>query len=62
MDEKRLKLLREYRTQYAFAMSICDPIEFAKRQQQLLYATAQVIIQELNDYENEMLLKENTHE
>lgn len=50
MDERELKMLESLETAYLKATFVCDPIEFQKRQQMLLYELAKFLLTKLDDY------------
>jgi|HubBroStandDraft_2_1064218.scaffolds.fasta_scaffold74134_3 hypothetical protein len=58
MNENELKMLEELQIFYMQAISVCDPIEFQKRQQGLLYSIAKILLTKLDEH-YEKIRKEN---
>lgn len=50
MDDEKLQRLENLEAIYNRALCICDPIEFQRRQQILLYEIADLLLLELNEY------------
>ncbi len=59
MDEREIKCLEELDKNYFKAIAVCDPIEFQKRQQNLLYSVAKTLLDKLDVYREEKIEKEN---
>ncbi len=51
MDDSVLERLRRLRKHYDFALGVCDPIDFAQRQKDLVYAIVEHLIQPLQLHE-----------
>jgi hypothetical protein len=51
MNDKALEFRRKFRDKYNHARGICDPIEFQKRHQALLYEICELILCPLNEFE-----------
>ena len=60
MDEKQLKMLKSLRLEYEFSMRVCNPIEFAARQQSLLETIVEFLLEPLYDYEETKQSNEET--
>ncbi len=52
MNEKELKLLRNLKEVYKISQLICSPIEYLRRQEDLLQCIAKTLIKPLEDYED----------
>ncbi len=59
MENNQLNKLRQLREIYDYARMVCDPIEFAKRQQSLLYSVCSFLIKPLEQYEEDQRNHEN---
>lgn len=55
LNEKRIERLKAMDNAYHNALSICDPIEFQRRHQVLIYAIADVLLVELNEVKQDSL-------
>lgn len=58
MNEREIKCLEELNRHFFNAITVCDPIEYQKRQQNLLYAVAKTLLDKLDIYREENLIKD----
>ena len=47
IPEKEIERLKKLRESYRLANCMCDPIEFVKRQKDLLYAIAEFLLERI---------------
>lgn len=57
LDKETQESFKNLRISYEIARSICDPIEFQKRHQSLLYAVSEVLLCMLNEIEEDSKLQ-----
>ncbi len=50
MDKEELKRFETFKSCFDNTLNFCDPIEFARRQQHLLYEMAEFILQPYYDH------------
>lgn len=53
MNEDEINMLNDLEKVYISANSVCDPIEFAQRQQRLMYGLADFLLQPLQERRKE---------
>lgn len=55
MNIERLKQLEELKTKFDEAISVCDPIEYQIRRRDLLYGISIFLLNELDEYRDEII-------
>jgi len=62
MNNEEIRRLTELRNAYEYSQCICDPIDFAQRQKELLQVTVRILLEPLYEYEKSKRLSNENKE